>query len=316
MMRLISRLLLVLAFAMLAGRAHAQSCSFAISNVNFGNIDVTTNTAYTASATFTANCTGVIGRFVRICPNINTGAASSTDYNPRKLANGSTLMSFNLFQDAAYTTIWGSHTWGFPPTPPTLEVHLTAGGVGSTSATIYAQIPAGQTTLGAGTYSSAFSGTNTAVRYAYRSGATCASITSNNTQVPFTVTANNAITCTATASDLNFGTVTTLASNLDVNGSASVTCSNGAAYRVLLNNGLSGTGPTNRKMTLGGNEVTYGLYRNAARTLAWGSTSGVNSVSGTGTGSAQSLTIYGRVPTQTQPPPGTYSDTIVMTVEY
>lgn len=316
MMRLVTRLFAILALLTLAGPASAQSCSFTIGNINFGNIDVTTNTAYTASATFSANCTGINGRFVRVCPNINTGSASSTDYNPRKLANGATLMSYNLFQDAGYATIWGSHTWGFPPTPPTLEVHLTGGGTGSTSATIYAQIPAGQTTLGAGLYSSSFSGSQTAVRYAYRTGAACSAITANNTQVPFTVQANNNITCTVSANDLNFGAVTSLASNLDVNGSASVTCSNGAAYRVLLDNGLTGTSPTDRKMTLGANSVTYGLYRDSGRTLAWGDASGVNSLAGTGNGNAQALTIYGRVPSQAVPPPGTYTDTIVMTVEY
>jgi spore coat protein U-like protein len=317
MNRLLAVLILPLSILASAQPALAQSCSFTIGDINFGSIDVTTNVPFTASATFTANCTGTNGRFVRVCPNFGTGTGSTTDYDPRKLASGASLMSYNLFQDSAYSTIWGSHLWGYPPTPPTIDIHLTGGGSGSASATIYARIPAGQTSLPSGVYSSSFSGSHTAIAYAYRSVGSCATIGSTNaTQVPFTVTANNAITCAVTASDLNFGSVTTLSSNHDVNGSASVTCSNLAPYRVLLDNGLTGTGPTNRKMTLGADSVTYALYRDAARTLAWGNTSGVDSLSGTGTGGAQSLTIYGRVPAQAVPPPGLYSDTVVITVEY
>ena len=38
--------------------------------------------------------------------------------------------------------------------------------------------------------------------------------------------------------------------------------------------------------------------------------------SATGNGALQSYTIYGRVPPQTTPKPGTYADTITLTVTY
>jgi spore coat protein U-like protein len=53
-----------------------------------------------------------------------------------------------------------------------------------------------------------------------------------------------------------------------------------------------------------------------ARTLAWESTTGTNTAAGTGTGSGQALTIYGRVPVQTTPAQGTYTDTIIGTITY
>ena len=37
---------------------------------------------------------------------------------------------------------------------------------------------------------------------------------------------------------------------------------------------------------------------------------------GTGTAATQSIPVYGRVPAQATPPPGTYSDTVVATVTY
>ena len=69
-------------------------------------------------------------------------------------------------------------------------------------------------------------------------------------------------------------------------------------------------------MTFSGANVTYGLYRDAARSLAWGSTIGTNTASGTGTGLTQTQTVFGRMPTQTTPKPGAYSDSVVVTVGY
>jgi len=69
-------------------------------------------------------------------------------------------------------------------------------------------------------------------------------------------------------------------------------------------------------MAFGANTVTYGLYRDAARTLPWGATIGVNTASGTGSGLAQNLTVYGRIAPQTTPQPASYSDTIIVTVGY
>jgi spore coat protein U-like protein len=69
-------------------------------------------------------------------------------------------------------------------------------------------------------------------------------------------------------------------------------------------------------MAFSGANITYGLYRDVARALAWGSTIGTNTTSGTGTGLTQTQTVYGRVPTQTTPKPGAYSDSVVVTVGY
>jgi spore coat protein U-like protein len=41
-----------------------------------------------------------------------------------------------------------------------------------------------------------------------------------------------------------------------------------------------------------------------------------DAVAATGNGSAQSFTVYGRVPPQAAPAPGNYSDTITVTVTY
>jgi spore coat protein U-like protein len=69
-------------------------------------------------------------------------------------------------------------------------------------------------------------------------------------------------------------------------------------------------------MANGAQTITYGLYQDSARSNAWGDTIGTNTESGTGTGSNQALTVYGRVGAQITSSPGSYSDAVVVTVTY
>lgn len=132
-----------------------------------------------------------------------------------------------------------------------------------------------------------------------------------------TVTATIVANCAVSATDLDFGATSTVASGLNASSSIGVTCTNGAPYDVGLNAGNgSGATVTNRKMTSGGSTILYAMYRNSGRTANWGQTVGTDTVSATGTGLQQSLTVYGRIPTQYLPPPGMYTDTVVVTVTY
>ena len=63
------------------------------------------------------------------------------------------------------------------------------------------------------------------------------------------------------------------------------------------------------------NYVSYELYRDTTRLLRWGTGLG-NESTGTGSGSSQSLTVYGQVPLQPSVNVGSYTDTIVATVTF
>ncbi len=179
---------------------------------------------------------------------------------------------------------------------------------------------AGQTSLPAGIYSSLFSGTHTQISYAYSTVGNCSAIgLTNVTNVPFTAQANYQGTCTVTATNMDFGSRGVLDTATTTSNTVSVTCTNGANYTIGLSGGnAAAVDPTQRKMANGGNTefVTYGIYRDLARTLPWGSTIGTNTVAATGNGSAQAHTAYGHVPAQATPSPQTYTDTIVVTVTY
>jgi spore coat protein U-like protein len=306
--------------AVAAGPARAQSCSFSISALNFGTIDLTANTPFTSTATLSASCTGTGNATVRACPNIDVGSGGSTSGSPRFLLNGAAQLNFNLYQDGAYTSVWGSDLWAFAGSypSPTIDVTLNGSGSGSASQTIYGQIWAGQQTLAAGTYASAFSGTQASVAYAYSTVGTCATIGSSHaTSAPFTVTATDASNCSVNAATLNFGAVGVLGSAVNAASSLTVTCTNALPYTIALDGGLSGaTNPTQRVMSQAAQQITYGLYRDSARAQPWGDSVGTNTAAGTGSGLAQTLTVYGRVPAQTTPAPGTYLDTVVVTISY
>jgi spore coat protein U-like protein len=127
----------------------------------------------------------------------------------------------------------------------------------------------------------------------------------------------NAQCLAATASTLDFGTTGVLSANVDVTSTIQVTCTNTTPYNIGLNAG-TGTGATvsNRLMMSGATTISYAMYSNAGRTTNWGNTVGTDTVAGTGNGAAQGYTVYGRVPPQTTPAPGTYTDTITVTVTY
>jgi spore coat protein U-like protein len=131
----------------------------------------------------------------------------------------------------------------------------------------------------------------------------------------FTVSANVETNCELAAADIDFGSHGALAGAVSATGQLGVRCTPDAGFAIALGNGNTGTGPTAREMTLGPNAITYGLYSDAGHTQPWGE-SGGTTIAGTGSGLEQLFTIYGRVPPQPTPPPGTYSDTIVVTVTY
>lgn len=120
------------------------------------------------------------------------------------------------------------------------------------------------------------------------------------------------------ATDLAFGTQGVISANIDVQSTISVQCTNTTPYTIGIDAG-NGAGATvaARKMTgPAAATVTYSAYRDAARTLVWGTTIGTDTVAATGSGSAQPVTVYGRVPPQTTPAAGAYSDILTVTVTY
>jgi len=126
--------------------------------------------------------------------------------------------------------------------------------------------------------------------------------------------------CSISAAAMDFGqsqgmlsTAVTTSSNI------SVTCTNTTPYNVGLNAGTgTGSSGTTRYMSGTGSSagaVRFNLYQTPGAG-AWGNTQGSDTMSGTGTGSLQTLTVYGEIPAQATPAPDTYKSTVTATVYF
>lgn len=121
--------------------------------------------------------------------------------------------------------------------------------------------------------------------------------------------------------DLDFGTQGVLSANVDTTSTITFTCTSGAPYNIGLNAGANPSSAgdvSTRRMKHGtADYVSYQMYTATGRTGAqWGDTVGTDTQAGTGTGTAQTTTVYGRVPPQATPPAGSYADTVTVTVTY
>lgn len=303
---------------------HAQTCSFTFTDVNFGNVDVTTGSAYDTSGTFQASCSGWIANStVRICPHLGPGSGGAgANGSPRTMlkdAVGPDALNYNLYKDAARTNIWGSYLAGWSgATPPQIDLIVDAAGSGSTTLTVYGRVGANQNTAAVGAYSSSFSGSDVRVRYGVLATEDCGTLVSNEATASFGVQASVQPQCTTSATTLDFGTAGVLATNRDATSTLSIVCTRNAAYQVGLGPGQNdgGAGVSARKMKAGTATIGYQLYIDSGRTQVWGDTANVNTKAGTGSGATDNHTVFGRVPPQTAPSPATYTDTVVVTVTY
>ena len=131
------------AFAVLACALRAEAaCTVSAGGVNFGSYSVFAAGATTSTATITYRC-GNADHNIRV--DLSTG--SSGTYTARTLTKSSETLSYNLFLDAAFGTVWGDgsgttgdYTKGNPPNGT--DVNLT----------VYGRITA-QQDVSAGSYS-------------------------------------------------------------------------------------------------------------------------------------------------------------------
>ena len=135
--------------------------------------------------------------------------------------------------------------------------------------------------------------------------------------------------CSASTTPVSFGVVNPLsASPLDIAGNVRVSCGGVAGllvpYQIALGKGANSSNFSPRTMASGVNRLRYDLYADSAHSSIWGN--GINEGTQTVAGSItivllgptfQNHTIYGRIPgSQTTVPPGSYGDTVVVTVTY
>jgi len=125
----------------------------------------------------------------------------------------------------------------------------------------------------------------------------------------------SAVTCSGSFGTDNLGTYSGALLSLGTT-LGSITCPRNFSYRIGMSAGTgSGATVALRRMT-GPNAATlnYRLFEDSAYSVNWGNTSGVDTKSGVGIGGAQSVPVYSRIPAGQFVAPGTYQDTITVTL--
>ncbi len=299
-------------------RAEAQTCSATVSSIDFGSPDLLAGTPTDALATVTVSCTGIpLLSVIKMCPSISAGSSGSSG-SARLLSNGTRTLSYQLFQDSARSQGWGALDNTQLGTVPAIIIGNILSGAGTATRTIYARLYADATAT-AGTYVSNFTGSQTAFSYSSAllgASTNCTGFVGSSVVRPeFSVTTSPQATCTISTADLDFGVKGVLTSAITGQSSLGVTCTQGASWSIVLDGGQTGNTAARQMTSAAGDTVTYDLFRDAARTSAWGTTA-TTQATGTGTGTAQSLAVYGRVPAQNTPKPGAYSDRVIATIRY
>jgi spore coat protein U-like protein len=289
-----------IAAILISSAALADNCKWDIApaNINFGSYSAF-GASVAANSAFQINCTPpAIGLLT-----LSKGAANS--YTPRSMPRTTppaATLDYNLYMDAAHSIIWGDGTSGtqyltFVSTP-TNKIY---------AGSIFGYIPAGLD-VAPGTYTDTIQatlnwGTGTDVRF-------------------FTVTATVSAECTVSTATLNFGPYDPVAANLaapkDSTSVINVYCTKTTLATVALDNGLWLSGGNRRvNGTTLGDFLNYQLYTDAGRSVIWNA---VNTDSGTSTSKLIPInggfTAYGRIFQGQDVRADSYSDTILVTVNY
>lgn len=295
------------------GSAQASVCSFSIAPITFSEVDTLSSLPIDVTTNIGITCSSVLG--TSICPSINAGSGGVTggNHNLQRVGGGGSLQ-FRFFQDAARTIPWGSQFQTNLGAPPLIQ--LPAGNNRSTTRALYVRIFPGQSQAAPGSYQASFTGTQTAFVHGEVSILNClVSLVGTTSRPQINVSATVQPNCLIGADDLDFGIQGVLNTPTLSQSAMRVRCTPNTNYSIALNNGSTGTSPTDRRMIFEGRSIQYGLYLDVARLSPWGTAPGTRR-QGTGSGQQANYTIYGLVPAQTTPPAGIYRDTIVVTVEY
>jgi spore coat protein U-like protein len=135
------------------------------------------------------------------------------------------------------------------------------------------------------------------------------------------VSASVSKNCTIATAAVSFGAYSPVGANstapLDAIGTITVTCTKGAVATVGLNPGSNAQGATRRMLGGTAAYLTYELYKDSSHSTVWGDTTGtVLDLPAAPNRNPRDFPVYGRVPQAQDATVGTYTDTVVATVNF
>jgi spore coat protein U-like protein len=307
---LIASILLLLSMSV----AHAAVCTVHVGDLVFGAVDTIGNTAGTATTDVAINCDGITEgtTTITMCGNIGAGSGG-TDSGIREATSAGNSLGFVLSTTGGGTvTPWGSTSVSGLGEPNQISVPVS-GTSALLTTHLYGVVPRGQQTAAVGDYQSDFSTSEVVFTYAEGDLDCSTPLGGGDATATFSLYASVAANCLLETADLNFGTAGIIGSNIDADTNLGITCTPGTSYSVSIDGGGSHD-PDNRLLRSGANTVTYSLYSDPSHMDNWG-TASADTVADTGDGTQKRHNVYGRIPPQAAAP-GTYADTVVVTITY
>ena len=312
-------LALLLCFA--APSWSAVNCSITNSPVlTFGNVDPFTQTIQDATVQLNWQCSRGL-----LDSTANTmclyASAGNGPIAPRQLSHaaGGPPLNFNLFRDSARSIILGqpgeSENRGLAVNVTMPLFTFSASGTVTLYGRLLTPLPANTR---AGLHENLLINSLVGVRTG-GTGQNCDNISNFATSSTYTLQTRVNILdqCRVETTDMDFGTQGLLLNAVDSTSAVRVRCSNQTAFTVQLNDGLHAAGGNRRMRSASNNFLIYELFRDPARNQRWGSSAGQRAAgTGIGPGNIIELPVYGRVPAAPAAAPGSYSDTITVTVEF
>jgi spore coat protein U-like protein len=233
--------------------------------------------AVAATATLTYRCTG-----------ITSSASLAITPTTRTMTSGASTLSFQLYTDAARTTVF--------PGSPAVTIPVVANG----TVTVYGYITAQDVVAG---------------NYARTLTATLVSNGITTRTTTFTASATVLPVCTIQPATLAFGSYNpTSGTPLDAGTSISVACTRGTAYNVGLSAGGYASGSIRQMAGPNGGRLQYELYSNSGRTTVWNTTAVLSGT--TGSSASILLNVFGRIPAGQMVQAGDYADVVTSTINF
>lgn len=310
----------LLAWAPLTG--HAQQCHVnGAFGMDFGTVNSSGKSAV-SSVQFTCQNYVAPVEYFQLCLFMGPGQFSAGQPTRRMYNYGNgAYLNYDLFSDAAHTSRIGA-----PGSTPVYRLSMTVvdGQQSSGNATIHGWVYPGQSVPATNNFQE--QGINGTLRYRFSSspftgavdcssggqGGGTVSFNSSGVRAAF----DNSCQAKVTAADLDFGQTPPPGTAITATSNIAVTCPAQTAWRLGLDNGLNYSGGW-RRMAGSGGYISYQMYRDATRSLPWGNTTGTTYDNTTpANGGTINVTVHGLVPAQPTAAPGTYSDTITVTLTY
>ena len=135
---------LLLGPALLLASEPAPACTITATGVSFGTYDPRSQTALDGTGSVRLDCRH------NDVPSVSIATGGSGTYSSRRMANGASLLQYNLHSTSARTSVWGNGSGGTVTVAP--PITQSVGTRRIRESTIFGRIPAGQN-VRAGSYS-------------------------------------------------------------------------------------------------------------------------------------------------------------------